>query len=85
MGTAIEVLERISLSEKFSYSGFLVICSISLGRTESGYVFAFPKDPEKIMAFKWSDNCGRISYTTTTCLLMSDGGFDSFGFEAEER
>ncbi|XP_062617906.1 heat shock 70 kDa protein 12A-like [Saccostrea cucullata] len=75
----------------------VVIAAIDFGTTYSGYAYAFKSDLDKakdtkemcnILSKTWQSgsDAGLISHKTPTCLLLnSEGKFDSFGFQAEEK
>ncbi|XP_052779593.1 heat shock 70 kDa protein 12A-like [Mya arenaria] len=68
---------------------YLLVAAFDFGTTYSGYAFSFRDDPLKVQTnHNWySGGAGKLISlkTSTSVLLNTDGKFDSFGFEAEDR
>lgn len=66
---------------------YVAIVAIDFGTTYSGFAFSFTKGETGIhMNREWGNDEGRFTMKTpTTILLCPNKGFDSFGYEAEEK
>ncbi|XP_052819941.1 heat shock 70 kDa protein 12A-like [Mya arenaria] len=68
----------------------LIVAAFDFGTTYSGYAFSFRDNPDKIQTNQiWYAGGGAsrlVSLKTPTSVLLNpEGGFDKFGFEAEDK
>ncbi|XP_052217069.1 heat shock 70 kDa protein 12A-like isoform X2 [Dreissena polymorpha] len=66
----------------------LIVAAFDFGTTYSGYAYSFKDTPNDVITNKsWTAGSGKLITlkTPTSLLLNQNGGFDSFGFDAEDK